>query len=256
MIDNHVHIGQFADVYYDPLEVADVVMSAGMEGMAFSSTGSCGAGVEYAEIEKETAAFLSRAPYAAETLSPLLWYIPDYMRQNIAVESAFGGIPYRGIKLHPYAHNWDFGDVRHMETLHGLFDFASANNLPVLIHTGNSGVDSADRFERFIAEYRGAKCILAHCRPLDTTIKMLEKYINAYCDTSFVSPENIRLIADAGFANRIFFGSDFPITHFFKNRYPNSSVGYSVSLREQYAEDTAEWEKPGSLCRECFGVSA
>jgi predicted TIM-barrel fold metal-dependent hydrolase len=39
-------------------------------------------------------------------------------------------------KIHPYLHNWDFNDTRHMETLHSLFEYAARNNVPALIHTG------------------------------------------------------------------------------------------------------------------------
>jgi predicted TIM-barrel fold metal-dependent hydrolase len=48
-----------------------------------------------------------------------------------------------------------------METLHGLFDYASRHGLPVLIHTGHNKTDRADRFERFISEYQNTKCVLA-----------------------------------------------------------------------------------------------
>jgi len=242
MRDNHVHIGQFDNVYYDPLEITEIVMSAGMEGLSFSSTSSCRSNAQYSEIEKEIADFLSRMPYTPETILPLFWYNPDYINQNIAVENAFANIPYKGIKIHPYAQNWDFNDKRHMDTLHGLFDYASRHSLPVLIHTGDSGVDNANRFERFMDEYRNAKCILAHCRPLDVTIELLRKYDNVYCDTSFVPIKSIRHIAFSGFKDKIIFGSDFPITHFFKNKYPSHADCSPVSLEEQYAEDTADWK--------------
>ena len=242
MRDNHVHIGQFADVYYDPLEIMDVVMAAGMDGLSFSSTSSCKNNVRYSEIEREIAAFMSIISYTAETVRPLLWYNPDYIKQNITIESAFSDIPYQGIKIHPYAQSWDFTDTKHMETLHAIFDYASGNDMPVLIHTGNSGVDSADRFERFMDEYRGAKCILAHCRPLDVTMELLKKYGNVYCDTSFVPIKDIQQIAASGFASKVIFGSDFPITHFFRSRYPSPDDNSSISLEQQYAQDIIDWK--------------
>ena len=55
MTDNHIHVGQFEDVYYNPIEVTDVVMSAGMDGMSFSSISSCIDAIKYSDIEKETA---------------------------------------------------------------------------------------------------------------------------------------------------------------------------------------------------------
>ena len=242
MRDGHIHIGQYADMYYDPLEVADVVMSAGMEGMSFTATSSCKNNILYAEIEKEIESFLSRISYTAETIRPFFWYIPDYINQNIKTESAFQSLPYKGIKIHPFAQSWDFDNTRHTEALHSLFDCAAVNKLPVLIHTGHSGIDSADRFEGFMKEYSGAKCILAHCRPLDTTIELLEKYNNVYCDTAFTTQADVRQIILAGFKDKIIFGTDFPITHFFRIKYPKAGEKSPVSLQEKYAEDIAGWE--------------
>jgi predicted TIM-barrel fold metal-dependent hydrolase len=240
MTDNHVHIGQFKDIYYDPLEIVDTVMSAGMEGMSFSSTSSCKENIQYQEIEKEIAVFLSRISFSAETIRPFFWCVPDYINQNLTIEKVFGSIPYKGIKIHPFSHNWDFNNIQHMDFLHGLFNYASDNNLPILIHTGHSGIDSANRFERFIAEYNSVLCILAHCRPLDITIDMLKKYNNVYGDTAFTTEEAIQKIIRAGLGEKIILGSDFPITHYYRTK-PN------ISLQEEYAEDIAGWKKLKTL---------
>jgi len=241
MTDSHVHIGQYEDVYYDPIEIMDIVMSAGMEAMSFSTTSSCKENILYPEIEKEITAFLSGISYSADAVRPFFWFIPDYINQNITIENAFNVIPYKGIKIHPFAHNWNFDDSRHIETLHSLFDYAGRNCLPVLIHTGHSEVDRADRFERFIREYHSTKCILAHCRPLDATIKMLKKYDNAYCDTAFTTNTELLKIVLAGFQKRIILGSDFPITHFFRMKYAFPDKNPVIPLREKYDEDIACW---------------
>jgi uncharacterized protein len=237
MTDSHVHIGQYEDIYYDPLKIMDIVMSTGMEAMSFSTTSSCKENVLYPEIEKEITAFLSRISYSVETIRPFFWFIPDYINQSITIENAFNVIPYKGIKIHPFAHNWNFDDSKHMETLHNLFDYAGRHCLPVLIHTGYSEVDRADRFERFIHEYHGTKFILAHCRPLSATIEMLKKYNNAYCDTAFTTKTELRKIVLAGFQKRIIFGSDFPITHFFRTRYPPPNKNPVIPLQDKYLED-------------------
>jgi len=242
MRDNHVHIGQFEDVYYDPVEVMDIIMSSGIDGMSFSSVSSCKMNIMYSEIEKEIISFLSRIPYSDEIMRPFFWYIPDYINQSITAENAFIGLPYKGIKIHPYAQKWDFDDTQHVEILHSFFDYAAHNKLPVLIHTGHSGVDSANRFERFMDEYRNTKCILAHCRPLDVTIELLKKYNNVYCDTAFTSSADIRQIVSFDLKDKIIFGSDFPITHYFRTKYPNPGDSSSISLKEQYADDIADWE--------------
>jgi hypothetical protein len=244
MIDNHVHIGQFEDVYYDPLEVADIVLAAApgiIDGLAFSSTTSCVGGVSYRRIEKEICGLLASLHGATENARPYFWFIPDYIEQGVGIGNAGGVIPYQGIKLHPYAQHWDFENPAHADALHGLFDYAALHELPVLIHTGHSGVDSADRFERFFAEYRNVRFVLAHCRPLDTAVAILNKYCNVYCDTAFVPDANMQTLINAGLKDRIIFGTDFPITHYYAARYPakRSKPGCSpgIALREQYAED-------------------
>jgi predicted TIM-barrel fold metal-dependent hydrolase len=242
MTDSHIHIGQFEDVYYDPLEIINIVMSSGMEGLTFSSTSSGRDDVLYSTIEKEIDTLLSGASYSPDIIRPLLWYIPDYIRQHITVESAFNSIPYKGIKLHPYMNDWDFNDTQQMDILHSLFDYAARKKLPILIHTGESGVDAPNRFEPFISEYSAVKCILAHSRPVKETVEMLRKYRNAFCDTAFAPTVDIREIASLGFADRIIFGSDFPVTHFFKTKYPEPWDIPPFSLKEQYIRDVADWK--------------
>jgi len=236
-VDSHVHIGQFDEYYYDPTEIVEIVMSSGIREMWFSSTTSCTDSVRYTAIEKEIQDLLTKIPYSPETVRSLLWYSPDYIAQGVNVETACNAIPYKGIKLHPYANHWDFADSRHNETLHGLFDHAAKNGLPVLIHTRESGRDNADRFESFFAEYKSAQCVLAHCRPLDTTLSMLEKYPNVSCDTSFVPQEHIRQIVSAGYGDRVLTGTDFPITHYFRTKYPEEGQDNNITLREQYKQD-------------------
>lgn len=235
MTDTHIHTGQFYDVHYDPLEVIGIITDAGVEESVFSSTTSGKDDVQYAEIEQEIAVVVSR--YSPDTIKPFLWYIPDYIDQGISVEMAMKGLPYKGIKLHPRAHHWDFADTRALDTLHELFEYASQHKLPVLIHTGYDAQDEANRFSSFFDEYPAARCILAHCRPLDQTIKLLAAYPNVYCDTAFVEEADLRFIMKAGFASRVLLGSDFPITHYFRSKYPPNGSGDTPTLTEQYAAD-------------------
>jgi predicted TIM-barrel fold metal-dependent hydrolase len=237
MTDSHIHIGQFYDTYYEPLEVADVVMSAGMDGFSFSTTSSCIDDIQYDYIEKEISKMLKSIPYSPETILPYFWFIPDYIKQGVSIEKAVETIPYKGIKIHPYTQNWDFDNRKHLDALDSLFDYAKINVLPVLVHTGHSGVDSADRFECFFGEYKSVKFTLAHCRPLDITIKMLGQYPNVCCDTAFVEEDSVRRITKEGFASRIVLGSDFPITHYFRTKYPKDGETPEIPLKEKYRED-------------------
>jgi predicted TIM-barrel fold metal-dependent hydrolase len=230
MIDNHVHIGQFYENYYEPLEILRIVFDAGIEGVSFSSTTNAKEAVRYGEIEKEMKSVFAGLGNLAEKAWALLWYIPDYVKQGVTVESAMKSLPYSGIKIHPRANSWDLSDTNTVEIANALFDYADRHELPVLIHTGYDDIDRADKFERFFAEYPHARITLAHCRPLDTTITLLKKYQNVYCDSAFVPPADICAINNAAGKGKIMFGTDFPITHYF-NKAP------SVSLAQQYAKD-------------------
>ena len=118
---------------------------------------------------------------------------------------------YEGFKIHPRAQNWDFSDDATFELTERVFSFAEQNKLRILIHTGESENDFPRKFEPFIAKY--SKCIiqLAHIKKIDEAIYMLNNYSNVVFDTAFSNQENILKIQNKGFANRLVYGSDFPI---------------------------------------------
>ena len=245
MTDNHIHIGQFQEIYYAAAEVFDVVFSNDrIDRLVFSSTTSCVEGVLYSTVAAEIEAAIKL--YGPEKTAPLLWFIPAYIEQGINIEQVMGDLPYQGFKLHPLINNWNFENPDHCKALREAFDYAAQNKLPVLIHTGEGEAHSPDRFQAFFGLYPTVQFILAHSRPAETTIAMLRKYGNVYCDSSFAPEERLQKIAVAGFASRILFGSDFPVTHYFNTKYPphaalavQDSVP-AITLQEQYREDTAQ----------------
>jgi predicted TIM-barrel fold metal-dependent hydrolase len=235
MKDYHIHIGQFEETYYNPVEVLQTVLDAGIESCLYSSTSSCIAGIKYQQVEKEIAD--TAKIFDPDRMQALLWFTPDYIKQDIAIENAFNNLPYKGIKLHPRAHKWDLNNKQHLDCLHSLFGFANDNHLPVLIHTGEDDFEKPNFFEPFFAKYKKANTILAHCRPIDKTLEMFKKYDHIKGDTAFVSKENIQSIIDKGYKDSLLTGTDFPITHYFASKYKNSSK----LLKEQYKEDISWW---------------
>jgi hypothetical protein len=250
MTDNHIHIGQFESVYYNAEDVFNAIFSSGkVESLSFSSTSSCINDINYLAIEKEIDSALKL--YGQEKTHAYFWYIPGYIKQNIKPQSVCNGILYKGVKLHPFAHDWDFENREHVKALHSLFEFAAENNFPVLIHTGESGKDNASRFESFFAEYDTIMFILAHARPLVEARSMLQKYVNVYVDTAFVSIDTIQKIISAGFSSRIIWGSDFPITHYRENLENTFST-----LKTCYKKDIEAADKIISVTRELEKVTA
>ena len=159
-----------------------------------------------------------------------MWYIPPYIDEGVTVENAFAHIPYGGIKLHPRAHRWFLREKKHLACLHGLFGYAHEHALPVLIHTGVEPFELPAFFEEFFSPYHNAKIILAHCRPAADTLEMFRRYPNVYGDTAFLSKASYKQICKAGYAGRILPGTDFPITHHFRENA-------ALTLKEQYAAD-------------------
>ncbi|MDR0710174.1 MAG: amidohydrolase family protein [Spirochaetaceae bacterium] len=231
--DNHLHIGQFCETYYDPLEILRIVAEAGITDAVYSSTTSGKDDVCYTEVEREIAAVTAR--YPADRYEPFLWYIPPYIDEGISVERAFQDLPYGGIKLHPRAHRWDLHNKKHLDCLHTLFGYAGNNNVPVLIHTGEDDFERPVFFSPFFSQYPDVRFILAHCRPTPDTIAMFRSHGNVYGDTAFLDAGRYNQIAESGFAGRLVPGTDFPITHYF-----NKDSG--ISLERQYAEDLERLE--------------
>lgn len=233
--DNHIHIGQFEEMYYDPKQIFDIVLSAGVEEIAFTSTTTCITEISYTIIENEIRYATNGSFDRSNRIIPYLWYIPAYITQGVTPQNAFDSIPYQGIKLHPFAHMWDFENSKHLEALNKICEFAMQKEIPILIHTGMSRIDRANRFEKFIKIFNKVKFILAHCRPLDQTISMLQNYKNVFCDSSFVCTADIQTIFQLGFRNRVIFGTDFPITYHWNSKYLNAIK--NISLAEQYLAD-------------------
>jgi len=237
MIDNHVHIGQFREIYYEPLEIIQIIMESGIEGLAFSSTTTCKELVSYKEIEKEIDDLLGKMSYSIDIVQPYFWFIPAFIKQGITIEKAMSNLPYKGIKIHPFAHKWNFDNEMQIIALEEIFNYAQDNNMPILLHTGEDTIVETLKICNILKNYNSLIIILAHCNPLDIVIKQLEDNKNAYCDTAFVSIDNIKQIIRNGLKQRILLGSDFPITHWYSSNYPENSEDSKISLQEQYRKD-------------------
>ena len=232
MTDYHIHFGQFYECYYHAADVLNTILEAGVDKCYYSSTSSCIENIWYSRVEREIENVVK--DFSPAEMQPLLWYVPDYIHQELRVEKAFAALPYKGFKLHSGAHHWDLKNTQQLDCLHSLFDFSDRFSLPVLIHTGENELEKPNYFERFFAEYQNADIILAHCRPVADTIRMFEKYPRVKGDTSFVSQENLATLTNSGFASRLLFGTDFPITHYFNSE----NKAYSLEeLQKQYKRD-------------------
>lgn len=235
MTDHHVHIGQFNEIYFDAYSVfqsiEETCVQTGITEVYYSSTSSCRDDAELSKVEEEIAyaqAFKSKKI----VVKPYLWYIPKYAEENISVKSALNAFDYCGIKLHPFAQKWDFENPCHKKALEEIFECCTENK-SVLIHCGKTPETLPSRFEPFFKIFPDANVILAHSNPVNITIKMLKKYKNVKSDTAYSDEKDIIALMKSGVKEKVLFGTDFPLTHYFDRLL----FGKKRTMNEQYIED-------------------
>ena len=234
MTDHHIHIGQFNEIYYDALELFALIEKLSektkITEIRYSSTSSCRDDAELSKVEEEIE-YASNFESDILTARPYLWFIPRYAEEGISVKSAAAAFDYCGIKLHPAGQNWDESNPKHEKALREIFEWADENGKSVLIHCGPQKCDIPTRFEKFVAEYKNARVILAHSNPVCETAEMVNKYENVFCDTACISSENLKSLREKVLDNtKILFGSDFPVSHYFETHL----FGKTHSMEDEY----------------------
>lgn len=236
--DYHVHIGQYCRAYYYADRVFSALKACGTDELWFSSTTSCmyckessaacadttiynnapAAAELYCSIRSEVQHALEAAVELGIQAHALYWIVPDIHFSQIAsvsIEQAMTEAPYEGFKIHTRAQNWDVQDTRTAALAEAVFSYAERYAKRILIHCGDDPCESPLLFEPFIKKHPSVTVQLAHCRPLQKTLTMLQNYPNTVCDTAMASTEVVTHIAATGFASRIVYGSDFPIPHWY-----------------------------------------
>lgn len=215
MTDYHVHIGQFDKSYYFADRVFSALKASGVDEVYFSSTTSClycPPKDLYEGVRGEVKDALSAAAEIGIKAHALYWVVPDVRFSGISTEQAMGEIAYDGFKIHPRAQKWDLGDERIRSLAEEIFSYAEKNRKMILIHCDEDYPPTL--FEPFIKAHPASLVQMAHCRPIYETLYMLKTYPNTVCDSAMVSKESIERIQNAGFSDRIRYGTDFPITHY------------------------------------------
>lgn len=236
MIDYHVHIGQYEKAYYYADRVFAALKANDIDEVWFSSTTSCVYCKEsqkckidegflknaptakelYKAVQHEVKNALKEAKQCGAKAHPLYWVIPEvHFSSAASVESAMCDLPYEGFKIHPRGNVWDLSDEKTVALANEVFPYAEKHGLLVLIHCGPDDFELPNKFENFIKRFPKVAVQLAHCRPIEETLQMLRSYPNVLCDTAFASEEVQKQVRDAGFADRMRFGTDFPIDHYF-----------------------------------------
>lgn len=223
MIDSHIHVGQFNDLYFGPAMIHDLMARLNIDYYAVSSTTICEE--NYPKVLEELQELIT---LDKDKVIPIMWVTPDSLNGNIAwyLDSS---IKWKCIKIHPFLHpdKWTKPDGIMTEVV----DIAKELNIPILIHTGNEASCQSNLFEEIIAYNPDSTFILAHGRPLNQSLRMVKRYDNAFADTAFMPSSHIKDFIDFGLAHKVLWGTDMCIPQYF---YP------SCNLQQYYKERLAE----------------
>lgn len=99
--------------------------------------------------------------------------------------------------------------------------FAESRKIPIFIHTGYCEFESPEKFEKQYKNYPSVTFILLHCKKTDSVKTLFERYTNVLGDISFCSTDIVDELIKAGFSERLYFGSDFPIMDYLYGKRDN-----------------------------------
>jgi predicted TIM-barrel fold metal-dependent hydrolase len=143
----------------------------------------------------------------------------------------------RGIKLHPRAQRFDFGDER----LAPVFELAADRKVPILIHGGRGLPPIADRLSELVDRYPGTRLIIAHAGIAD--LANLVHYFagreGVYFDTSVWSPLDLLALYEHVSPEQVLYASDYPY-----GQQPGSLI---IALRTARAAGLDEQQLRGML---------
>lgn len=239
LIDNHIHTGWFKGHYYSAQYVWNEIQSTGIDRVAISSLSSVSQGFHKIAIRE----IKEMQRLGKDRIIPLLWVCPNMFKpkgEYVLRELLHSGIDWQGIKIHYYMHpEWQ----RNKALASKAFALARQMQLPILAHTGGSLESDAGVFLEIARANSDVTIILAHGRPIEEAVEVLQNCPNTMVDTAFMPMEDQKKLVDTGFASRLLFGTDIPINKFYYPQMPTSEFVQkhldelrSVTTEEQYLQ--------------------
>lgn len=240
LCDSHIHVGQFYDIYTSPEELAEFLQSVGVDVVAVSSTTTCES--NYIKAYNEIKTFKEKFPGIT---IPLLWVTPDLLNNDSLLDGIISSnFSWKGIKIHPQLapSEWNADSPNYQKSI----ILANKIKVPILIHTGVVNNCHPLQMLPVFQEYPSQTFIMAHGRPIDETIFVLEQCANTYVDTAFMPIDHILKLVQKGYAKRILWGTDYPIIKFHdrnldykKDYYKQIEVLKSITNANDYEHITS-----------------
>ena len=246
--DIHTHIGQFKQTYYDYHNVFSALRNNGICRTTFAYltplfTETSAAIEFYKAMTEETIEAVAFAKKIGLKVNPLYWIDPMVLFGGITLESILNDLDYKGLVVHPFLNDWNPSDEKRANLLTQIFEFAEKKNYEIYFHTGCSERDNPLNFEKWFVEYPQVKVHLAHCKDPEPIIKLFSKCKNLVGDTAFCPQDSYEAICKAGFKDRMFFGTDFPISHWYQHCGEENFPADEQVLTESYRKTLKEYEE-------------
>lgn len=241
MHDIHTHIGQFNQTKYDFHNIFKALKNNGVDETTFAYltplfTDSAPAIAFYKAMTEETKEAVEFAKEIGLKVNPLYWIDPMVLLGGISLESIMKDLNYKGLVVHPFLNDWNPNDKNRAKLLTQVFEYAEQSNFEIYFHTGCSEKDNPLQFEKWFADFPQVKVHLAHCKDPEPIIQLFSKHKNLVGDTAFCPQDSYKAICDAGFKDRMFFGTDFPITHWYEHLGEENFPTDEKTLTESYAK--------------------
>lgn len=247
MHDIHTHIGQFNDTKYDYHNIFKALKNNGITETTFAYLTplfmeSKPAIEFYKTMTEETKEAVDFAKEIGLKVNPLYWIDPMVLFGGISLESIMKDLNYKGLVVHPFLNDWNPADEKRANLLTQVFQFASKKGYEIYFHTGCSQTDNPLQFEEWFAAFPEVIVHLAHCKDPEPIIQLFSKYSNLVGDTAFCPQDSYEAICEAGFKERMFFGTDFPINHWYQNYGKENILIDELSLTESYRRTLEEYK--------------
>ena len=220
--DSHIHVGQFNEIYNTPSDVLKFLTEVGVGSIAVSSCTICAE-----DYDKSIQEMTEIVKIGGNRVVPILWTTPC-MLTNGGLQKFFGtDIRWRCIKVHGYLNDWDSSQIEM------AIDIARNLQVPLLFHTGSREESDAGSYLEHIKKNPDVTFILAHSRPIDQTINVMKQCPNAWSDTAFTPTEDVAQLIQNGFADRVMFGTDYPL-HLYFYKYRKLMNPFDIKSRLEY----------------------
>ena len=247
MHDIHTHIGQFNQTKYDFHNIFIALKNNGVDETTFAYltplfTDSAPAIEFYKAMTEETKEAVEFAKEIGLKVNPLYWIDPMVLLDGISLESIMNDLDYKGLVVHPFLNDWYPADKKRLYLMSLVFEFAEKKNYEIYFHTGCSERDNPLNFEKWFVEYPQVNVHHAHCKDPEPIIELFSKCENLVGDTAFCPQDSYEAICKAGFKDRMFFGTDFPISHWYEHHGEKDFPTDEKSLTESYKKALNEYQ--------------